>query len=274
MADRELQRNALDVGARARELLEKLVEHRPHVKAVRGKGLFFGLEFVDDNGQPGTAQAKWVVEDMRRRGVLISKIGPHDNVLKIRPPMIFEPEHVDLLVDRLTASLGDLETTEAHERAASPASATRNERKGRVHSPLRTGLFIDGKWRSNSKKFDVLSPADGSLAARVAAGGESDVDDAVQAARRALAGKWAEVPGAERAALLNHLADMVERDAGTLARLEALDIGKPVGTARRARRAQYHRDVPAFRRLGGQDPRHDNADRRLPGPSDTLLHGA
>lgn len=84
-----------------------------------------------------------------------------------------------------------------------------------MNSPLRTGLFIDGKWRSNSKKFDVLSPADGSLAARVAAGGESDVDDAVQAARRA--------------ALLNRLADMVERDADTLARLEALDIGKPVG---------------------------------------------
>lgn len=226
MADRELQRNALDVGARARELLEKLAEHRPQVKAVRGKGLFFGLELVDDNGQPGTAQAKRVVENMRRRGVLISKIGPHDNVLKIRPPMIFEPHHVDLLVERLTASLDDLETTEAHEHAA---SATRNGRKGRVNSPLRTGLFIDGEWRSTSKKFDVLNPADGSLAARVAAGGESDVDDAVQAARRALAGEWAEVPGAGRAALLNRLADLVERDAGTLARLEALDIGKPVG---------------------------------------------
>ncbi|MFC4463770.1 phenylacetaldehyde dehydrogenase StyD [Streptomyces xiangluensis] len=229
MADRELQRNAWDVGARARELLEKLVEHRPHVKALRGKGLFFGLEFVDGNGQPGTAQAKWVVENMRRRGVLISRIGPHDNVLKIRPPMIFEPEHVDLLVERLTTSLDDLETTEAHEHAASPASATGNGRKARVNSPLRTGLFIDGKWRSNSKKFDVMNPADGSLAARVSAGGESDVDDAVQAARRALAGEWAEVPGARRAALLNRLADLVERDADTLARLEALDIGKPVG---------------------------------------------
>jgi acyl-CoA reductase-like NAD-dependent aldehyde dehydrogenase len=66
-----------------------------------------------------------------------------------------------------------------------------------VNSPLRTGLLIDGEWRSTSKNVDVLSPADESLAA----GGESDVDDSVQAARRALAGKRAEVPGARRAAL-------------------------------------------------------------------------
>jgi betaine-aldehyde dehydrogenase len=226
MAGRELQRNALDVGGHARELLDKLVGHRPHVKAVRGTGLFFGLEFVDLDGRPGAEQAKWVVEDMRRRGVLISKVGRHDNVLKIRPPMIFEPEHVDLLVDRLTASLDDLETTEAHGHVA---PATRKGRKGAVNSPLRTGLFIDGKWRTTSKKFDVVSPADGSLAARVAAADESDVDAAVQAARRALVGEWAEVTGAGRGALLNRLADLVERDADTLARLEALDIGKPVG---------------------------------------------
>lgn len=105
MVDRTLRDNAADLGGYARRLLGTLAAEHPSVKAVRGVGLFLGLEFIDETGGPDTALAKNVVEDMRRRGVLISKVGPHDNVLKIRPPMVFEHEHVDLLVDRLAASL-------------------------------------------------------------------------------------------------------------------------------------------------------------------------
>ena len=114
MADRELRNNALDVGGHARGLLGKLAAEHPRVKAVRGVGLFFGLEFIDETGGPGTALARWVVEDMRHKGVLISRVGPHGNVLKIRPPMIFEHKHVDLLVDRLAASLREREDAETH----------------------------------------------------------------------------------------------------------------------------------------------------------------
>lgn len=106
--DRDLQGGAQDVGRYAHDLLEKLAARQPLVKSVRGRGLFFGLEFADDDGRPATAQTKQVVEAMRRKGVLISKIGPHENVLKIRPPMVFGREHVDLLVDRLAASLDEL----------------------------------------------------------------------------------------------------------------------------------------------------------------------
>lgn len=230
MAERELQRGALDVGGHAREVLEKLVGHRPHVKTVRGTGLFFGLEFVDLQGGPGTAEAKWVVEDMRRRGVLISKIGPHDNVLKIRPPMVFEREHVDLLVERLEASLDDLEAAGAREFPVSRATpTTKDVRSSMANGSFRTGLFIDGSWRAAATTFDDLNPATGKVVARIAAGDESDVDDAVGAARRALAGAWADVSGPGRALLLNRLADLIERDADELARLEAVDIGKPIG---------------------------------------------
>jgi 4-aminobutyrate aminotransferase-like enzyme len=38
---------------------------------------------------------------MRERGVLISRIGPHDNILKIRPPMPFNTENADLLLSTL-----------------------------------------------------------------------------------------------------------------------------------------------------------------------------
>jgi 4-aminobutyrate aminotransferase-like enzyme len=38
---------------------------------------------------------------MRDRGILISATGPAGNVLKIRPPLVFQPEHADLLVQTL-----------------------------------------------------------------------------------------------------------------------------------------------------------------------------
>jgi len=227
-ADRELQSNAAELGRHARELLDKLAAERPSVRAVRGSGLFFGLEFVDDEARAGGARAKWVVEDMLRRGVLISKIGPRDHVLKIRPPMVFEHEHMDLLVDRLTVSLDELENVEAH-RGIVPGVATATTAGARPSDiGVRTGLFIDGHWRGATGTFDVLSPTDGSLLTRVAAASESDVDDAVRSARRAFEGEWGGASGTVRGAVLDRLADLVERDAEEFARLEALDVGKPV----------------------------------------------
>lgn len=112
-AGRELQANAAQLGRHARTMLDALAADRSSVRAVRGTGLFFGLELVDDDGRPSADRAKRVVEDMYRRGVLISRIGPRDNVLKIRPPMVFELEHMELLVGRLTASLDALTEREA-----------------------------------------------------------------------------------------------------------------------------------------------------------------
>jgi 4-aminobutyrate aminotransferase-like enzyme len=70
---------------------------------VRGAGLFFAVELVDDRNAktPATVQTKRLVNMMRERGVLISRIGIHDNILKIRPPMAFSKQNADLLVDTL-----------------------------------------------------------------------------------------------------------------------------------------------------------------------------
>jgi 4-aminobutyrate aminotransferase-like enzyme len=105
LSDRRLQTSAHAVGLRAREVLAEIANGRPDVATVRGNGLFFGLEFVDADDRPASEPAKWVVEDMRRRGVLISRIGPHGNVLKIRPPMVFESRDLELLMSRLATSL-------------------------------------------------------------------------------------------------------------------------------------------------------------------------
>ena len=76
---------------------------------VRGKGLFWGLELVEDRTAkvPAAAQTARVVERMREAGVLIAKVGLHRNILKIRPPLVFAAEHCDLLLRALDAALAD-----------------------------------------------------------------------------------------------------------------------------------------------------------------------
>jgi acyl-CoA reductase-like NAD-dependent aldehyde dehydrogenase len=92
---------------------------------------------------------------------------------------------------------------------------------------LTTQLFINGEWQHASETFDDLNPSTGRLLTKVANGSNLDVDRAVRAARAALDGAWGDLPGVARGALLNKLADLIERDAEELARLESLDIGKP-----------------------------------------------
>jgi 4-aminobutyrate aminotransferase-like enzyme len=48
-----------------------------------------------------------VVNDLRRRGILIGITGPDANVLKIRPPLVFTEDHGDLLIAALGASLSN-----------------------------------------------------------------------------------------------------------------------------------------------------------------------
>jgi len=94
---------------------------------------------------------------------------------------------------------------------------------------LTTQLFIDGRWSDAAETFDDLNPSTGRLLAQVANGSAEDVDRAVRAARGALQGAWGDLSGAARGALLHRLAELIERDADVLARLESLDIGKPAG---------------------------------------------
>lgn len=93
-----------------------------------------------------------------------------------------------------------------------------------------TSMLIGGRWQDSAGgTFENLNPATGELLCKVAAGTAEDVDRAVKAARAALDGEWGATPGVARGRLLNRIADLIERDAEQLARLEALDIGKPVG---------------------------------------------
>jgi 4-aminobutyrate aminotransferase-like enzyme len=79
-----------------------LAERYPVIGDVRGEGLLLGTELVDPQTRaPASERAHQVTEAMRDRGILISATGPAGNVLKIRPPLVFQPEHADLLVQTL-----------------------------------------------------------------------------------------------------------------------------------------------------------------------------
>lgn len=94
-----------------------------------------------------------------------------------------------------------------------------------------TGLFIDGTWRdaSDGGTFVDLNPTTAQPLVEIVSGTAADVDTAVRAARAQLEGEWGKTPGVVRGKLLNKIADLIERDGDLLARLEALDVGKPVG---------------------------------------------
>ncbi|TDL43031.1 phenylacetaldehyde dehydrogenase StyD [Kocuria rosea] len=94
---------------------------------------------------------------------------------------------------------------------------------------VETRMLIGGEWQdSHGGSFQDLNPATGEVLTEVAAGTAEDIDRAVAAARQALEGEWGATPGPMRGQLLNKVADLIERDAEHLARLEALDIGKPL----------------------------------------------
>jgi acyl-CoA reductase-like NAD-dependent aldehyde dehydrogenase len=92
-----------------------------------------------------------------------------------------------------------------------------------------TGVFVDNAWADPGETFTDLNPASEQPLAEIAAGSAHDIDVAVSSARRALDGAWGATPGPARAIVLNRIADLIDRDAEILARLESHDIGKPVG---------------------------------------------
>jgi 4-aminobutyrate aminotransferase-like enzyme len=103
LQEKDLQANALAIGTMAHERLSALAERHEVIGDVRQSGMVFGAEFVTDREtkQPASDYADRVVNAMRARGILLSKLGRHKNTLKIRPPMPFAAEHLDLLIDTL-----------------------------------------------------------------------------------------------------------------------------------------------------------------------------
>jgi len=94
--------------------------------------------------------------------------------------------------------------------------------------------FIDGRWaRTQSNEFLPLEdPSRGAEIGVIARGRSADVDAAVGAAERALAGDWGRLAATERGRLLMRLGELIKTRVEELARIEALDVGKPIKQGR------------------------------------------
>ena len=109
LRDERLPERAEVLGERLLAGARALAQRHPLVGDARGLGLYAGIELVRDRTslEPATAEAAYVVERMRDRGVLLSTDGPFHNVLKIKPPMVWTEAEVDELLGTLDAVLAE-----------------------------------------------------------------------------------------------------------------------------------------------------------------------
>ncbi len=98
-----------------------------------------------------------------------------------------------------------------------------------------SALFIGGQWltASGGDTLSLENPSEGRALADIARGRSADIDAAVGAARHALnAGEWGRLSATERGRILAAMGRRVLEAADELARLEAMDVGKPVRQGR------------------------------------------
>jgi len=106
----QLMSNASRTGDYLRRQLATLALRHECLGSVRGAGLLLGLEVIGTRTHPARQRAKHIINRLASQArVLIGYEGPQANVLKLRPPMPFRPEHADLLVEALAAAATDID---------------------------------------------------------------------------------------------------------------------------------------------------------------------
>jgi aldehyde dehydrogenase (NAD+) len=97
-----------------------------------------------------------------------------------------------------------------------------------------TKCFIGGRWVSpqGGEYLPIENPSTGETIGQIPHGSAVDIDAAVAAAKAALAGDWGRMPAADRGRLLSKIGRAVLERVDDLARIEAMDVGKPLKQAR------------------------------------------
>jgi len=105
--EERLQKNALEVGDYLLKKLKALQKDFPIIGDVRGYGFFQGFELVKNQEtlEPADAQTSYLANRARAHGILMSVDGPLHNVIKIKPPMVFDKVNADFLLEIVTKIL-------------------------------------------------------------------------------------------------------------------------------------------------------------------------
>jgi len=103
LEEEKLLDNAVQVGGFVAAGLREMQSRYDIIGDVRDKGMFFAMELVQDHDTkaPATEVSGRFINMMCERGVLISRIGKHDNILKLRPPMPFSKDNAQQLLETL-----------------------------------------------------------------------------------------------------------------------------------------------------------------------------
>lgn len=98
-----LQANAAATGAYLKGLLAELATRHSLIGAVHGLGLYLGVEFVRDRDtlEPATEETAAICDRLLELGVVMQPTGDHQNVLKVKPPLIVTRESADFFVEML-----------------------------------------------------------------------------------------------------------------------------------------------------------------------------
>ncbi len=110
--EEHLQEHCRTVGKKLLDALREVQKlHPDSVGDVRGAGLFIGFEIAKNDGMksPDQAKALDLIELLRDNHVLTSVAGPYGNVLKLRPPMVFQEKDIDWVTSALDQCLTQLE---------------------------------------------------------------------------------------------------------------------------------------------------------------------
>ena len=109
--EENMQQNANKIGKYLLQELKELQSEFSLIGEVRGRGLFIGIELIKNssNLSPASKEAEEVVNKMKRKKILLSTDGPDHNVIKIKPPMIFNRQNADELVLKLSEVLSNID---------------------------------------------------------------------------------------------------------------------------------------------------------------------
>jgi len=99
-----LVERARTIGARIERALRDLQRRQPKIADVRGLGAMLAIEFVDEPDKPRSTYAARVIEEARKRGLLLMSAGSKADVIRVLVPLVIEDDELDTALARLAES--------------------------------------------------------------------------------------------------------------------------------------------------------------------------